>query len=336
MENPCLTFVTPTLLAGDKSNTDVVAHEIAHSWSGNLVTTKTWEHFWLNEGLTVFIERTILGRLKGESHLHFSALIGLKDLQHAVDTFGQDHQFTALLPKIDGIDPDDAFSTVPYEKGFNFLFYLRTLLGQQIFEEFLHSYIQKYSYGCVTSQDFKNYFLEFFSPRVEKSVINQIDWETWFYAPGMPKIENKFDTSLATLVYDLKHRWLENNGAGASPEDISNWSAGQKMLFLDELLTAPAALSIPLLGQLEALYKFNETKNFEILFRFCRLCLKSSYEKNYGLVIKMLESQGRMKFTRPLYRELHKVDPKLAMETFVRLKEGYHLITQKMVAKDLQ
>jgi leukotriene-A4 hydrolase len=143
MENPCLTFVTPTLLAGDRSNADVIAHEIAHSWTGNLVTNKTWEHFWLNEGFTVFIERKIYGRIYDEKTRHFKAIGGWKALLESVNTFGADSPLTALVPDLKGIDPDDAFSSVPYEKGFNFLFYLETLVGIPEFEKFLKDYIQK-------------------------------------------------------------------------------------------------------------------------------------------------------------------------------------------------
>eukprot|EP00238_Polyblepharides_amylifera_P013066 CAMPEP_0196598586 /NCGR_PEP_ID=MMETSP1081-20130531/94402_1 /TAXON_ID=36882 /ORGANISM="Pyramimonas amylifera, Strain CCMP720" /LENGTH=713 /DNA_ID=CAMNT_0041924299 /DNA_START=49 /DNA_END=2191 /DNA_ORIENTATION=+ len=131
MENPCLTFVTPTLLAGDRSQANVIAHEIAHSWCGNLVTNRTWEHFWMNEGFTVFLERKILGRMSGEPTLQFHALSGLRNLESAVQSFGDDAKgYTQLVPDLSGGgDPDDAFSKVPYEKGFNFLYYLQTTVG---------------------------------------------------------------------------------------------------------------------------------------------------------------------------------------------------------------
>ena len=125
MENPCLTFVTPTLLAGDRSQAHVVAHEIAHSWSGNLVTNKTWEHFWLNEGFTVFIERKIMNKMYGKSVFDFNAIGGLMELKETVARLGESHPHTVLKPALaGGVDPDDVFSKVPYEKGFAFLVYL--------------------------------------------------------------------------------------------------------------------------------------------------------------------------------------------------------------------
>ena len=145
MENPCLTFLTPTLLAGDRSVridyirrlnlltlpsslVDVVVHEIMHSWSGNLVTNSTWAHFWLNEGFTVFLERKVTGRMHGEQARHFSAINGWSHLIDAVENFGATHKFTALIPKFEDVDPDDSFSSIPYEKGSAFLFYLEMLV----------------------------------------------------------------------------------------------------------------------------------------------------------------------------------------------------------------
>lgn len=125
MENPCLTFVTPTLLAGDRSLADVVAHEITHSWTGNLVTNLTWRHFWLNEGWTMFIQRKITASMKSRSNEQESqldAICKLKSLTDSVNRYGLKHEFTKLIPDLTGVDPDDSFSTVPYEKGFNFLY----------------------------------------------------------------------------------------------------------------------------------------------------------------------------------------------------------------------
>ncbi|KIH58955.1 putative leukotriene A-4 hydrolase [Ancylostoma duodenale] len=151
MENPCLTFVTPTLLSGDRSLVNVVAHEISHSWTGNLVTNASWEHFWLNEGFTVFLERKIHGRLQGEAERQFESESGYDEaLTTAVKTFGDSHEFTKLIPDERGIDPDDAFSSVPYEKGSAFLFTIEQLLGEpERFEEFLRKYIEKYGKLCT-------------------------------------------------------------------------------------------------------------------------------------------------------------------------------------------
>ena len=157
MENPCLTFVTPTLLSGDKSNANVIAHEITHSWTGNLITNCNFEHFWLNEGFTVFIERKIIGRLNGEAQRHFMSNLKWKELEEAVyEEFSPDHEFTKLVPSLIGVDPDDAFCRVPYEKGSTFLWYLEEKVGgAAIFEPFMKDYFKEFSFKSLNSDQFR-------------------------------------------------------------------------------------------------------------------------------------------------------------------------------------
>ena len=208
MENPCLTFVTPSLLAKDRSLVDVVAHEIAHSWMGNLVTTQNWEHFWLNEGFTVFIERKIIGRLHGSATLNLNAIIGLGALQESVDGFVKSShpEYTCLCPNLHNQDPDDAFSSVPYEKGFNLLFYLEQLLGgPQLFEPYLKSHVKKFAHSAITTADFKSHLYEFFES--SRDVLESVDWEGWFHKPGMPLVTNHFDDSLAVASRALANRY---------------------------------------------------------------------------------------------------------------------------------
>lgn len=170
MENPCLTFVTPTLLVGEGGGrplTDVVAHEISHSWTGNLVTTRTWEHFWLNEGFTVFLERKILGRRKGEKMVDFAYIGGWKTLKDALKQFPDNSPKTQLVVDLKDTDPDDAFSSVPYEKGSCFLYYLEKILGGPgVFEPFLKKYLEKYQYQTVTTDDWKECLEEHFHDKV--------------------------------------------------------------------------------------------------------------------------------------------------------------------------
>jgi len=173
MENPCLTFVTPSLLAGDRSLADVVAHEISHSWSGNLVTNLTWEHFWLNEGWTVYNERIIHGDMHGEKERHFKSIQGLKALDDSINMYGQDSPHTSLYQKLTGIDPDDAFSSVPYEKGFNFLFYLETVVGGlEPFLKFARAYFDEFKYSTITTEQFKQFFLQHFSTLGDKLMLS--------------------------------------------------------------------------------------------------------------------------------------------------------------------
>lgn len=175
MENPCLTFMTPTVLAGDKSLADVVTHEISHSWTGNLVTNKNFEHFWLNEGFTMYVERKILGRMFGEDRRQFSAQEGLKDLKYTIDTMGSDNALTKLVVDLRGVDPDDSFSSVPYEKGHTFLYYLETLLGAQEMDAFLKAYVERFKYKSIVTDDWKAFMYEFFASK--KDVLDKVSMD---------------------------------------------------------------------------------------------------------------------------------------------------------------
>ena len=163
MENPCLTFLTPSLLVGDKSLTEVIAHEISHSWTGNLVTNSNWQDFWLNEGFTMYLERKIIGKTQGEKARHFSALIGLGELKEAIKGFGgPEHPFTSLVPDLKGSHPDDAYSVIPYEKGHTLLFYMETIVGVDAMDSYLKAYIAEYARKSLTTKEWLAFTLSFF------------------------------------------------------------------------------------------------------------------------------------------------------------------------------
>jgi leukotriene-A4 hydrolase len=233
MENPCITFATPTLLAGDRSLADVIAHEIAHSWTGNLVTNVTWEHFWLNEGWTVWLERKIMSRYKGNSELlKLSAQIGWKHLEDDINHFGADNGFTNLVWPLSGEDPDDAFSGVPYEKGFNLLMYLEGLVGTAEFEAFAKSYIDTFKFQTVSSEDFSNFFMKTFSTGPSADKVKAIDWDEVFYKPGLPRHIPDFSNSLSSEAETSAAAWLsvENGEFPVETHDvksISHWTSQQ-------------------------------------------------------------------------------------------------------------
>lgn len=207
MENCVFTFATPTIISGDRENIDVIAHELSHSWSGNLVSNASWEHFWLNEGWTTYLERRIQAVVHGEPHRDFSAIIGWKALEDSVKLFGEDHEFTKLVIDLKGKDPDDAFSSIPYEKGFHFLYYLEKLIGKPTWDKFIPHYFTTWSRKSLDSYDFKATLLDFFASDKETSkTLESVDWDTWFYKPGMPP-KPKFDTSMVDKCYALADNW---------------------------------------------------------------------------------------------------------------------------------
>uniref|UniRef100_A0A7N6AAC7 Leukotriene A-4 hydrolase n=1 Tax=Anabas testudineus TaxID=64144 RepID=A0A7N6AAC7_ANATE len=316
MENPCLTFATPTLLAGDKSLSNVIAHEISHSWTGNLVTNKTWEHFWLNEGHTVYLERMIGRCMESEQFRQFKAIGGWKDLQDSVNTFGANNPLTNLVPSLQDVDPDDAFSSVPYEKGFALLYHLEELMGgPEVFMGFVKSYIQLFAYSSVTTEDWKNYLFTYFKDKVD--ILNKVDWNAWMFTPGMPPVKPQYDTTLADACIALSQRWTkakEQDLGSFTEYDVKSLSSHQLIEFLSLLLGLWS----------EHLW--------------LRLCVCAKWEEAVPLALKMATEQGRMKFTRPLFREVFNFEKyrKEAVRVFLAHRAAMHPVTAGLVAKDLK
>lgn len=354
MENPNITFATPTLISGDRQNVDVIAHELAHSWSGNLVTNCSWEHFWLNEGWTVYLERRIVGAIHGEAHRHFSAIIGWKDLQSAIDAMppAVRDQYSRLVVHLkERQDPDDAFSTVPYEKGSSLLFYLENLLGgKPVFDPFIPYYFGKFQKKSLDTYQFRDTLYEFFADK--KEILDTVDWDTWFYAPGMPPVKPNFDTSLADVCYNLAEKWVKAIAAAPTDgnvydayfracfniEDIAGWSSTQYVVFLDSLAdtTTPSAATTEAIRVLGDIYQFAGSSNPEVISRWYTLAVPARLgAATYQALADWLGTVGRMKFVRPGFRLLLKVDRDLAVTTFRKNEAFYHPICRSMVAKDL-
>ncbi|KAI9048456.1 hypothetical protein LZ554_007292 [Drepanopeziza brunnea f. sp. 'monogermtubi'] len=335
MENPIFTFATPTIISGDRENIDVVAHELAHSWSGNLVSNASWEHMWLNEGWTVYLERRILAAVHGEPHRDFSAIIGWKALEDSVNNFGADHDFTKLVIDLRGKDPDDSFSSIPYEKGFHFLYYLEKLVGKPKFDTFIPHYFKKWSGKSLDSEEFKDTLLEFFaSDKKASEDLEKVDWQKWFHAPGLPPKPN-FDTSMVDGVYKLADKWAAPDYQ-PSPDDIKDLSANQIVVFLEKVQLFEKPLSPAQSQAMGKEYKLATSRNVELSMRYFSIGLTAKDETVYPLTAKLLGEVGRMKFVRPLFRGLNKVDRKLALETFEKNKDFYHPICRQMVEKDLK
>ncbi|PYI25440.1 leukotriene A-4 hydrolase [Aspergillus indologenus CBS 114.80] len=337
MENPVFTFATPSIISKDRENIDVIAHELAHSWSGNLVTNASWEHFWLNEGWTTYLERRILAVVHGESYRHFSAIIGWKALTDSVEHFGHDHEFTKLVTDLKGKDPDDAFSSIPYEKGFNFLFYLENLIGKHKFDQFIPHYFTVFKEKSLDSYEFKSTMLDFFESDVEASkLLNELDWDGWFYAPGLPP-KPEFDTSLVDVVYSLSNKWkaLPGSPFKPHPSDIDDLTANQMVVFLEQVLLFERPLTPELSRLMGDVYGLAKSENIEVANLYFQVGLKAGDSSVIGPTTKLLGRIGRMKFVRPLYRSLQKIDRPVAVETFEQNKAFYHPICRAMVEKDL-
>lgn len=197
MENPLLTFASPTIIVGDKSSVNVANHELAHSWTGNLVTNENWDSFWLNEGFTVFIERKIANHFEGDIFYKIDATVGNKSMYYSMLEYGLDDNYSSLTPRAGKHNPDDAFSTVPYEKGFQLVTYLESLVGKDLFQTWLQSYLIDFSYKSLNVDEFKEHFQSFVKTNTKNSteILSKIDWYQWLMVPGLPPVTIDFSTT---------------------------------------------------------------------------------------------------------------------------------------------
>ena len=265
MENPTLTFVTPALIAGDKSLASVIAHEISHSWSGNLVTNENWADFWLNEGFTMFIQRKIIQYFQDLDMAKLDAMVGLSELRDDIISFGESKSFTSLQPYLIGRNPEDCFNKIPYEKGFNLLYYLETLVNTEFndvykFRKFMRSYFEHFKYGVVKYDDFRNYFEQFIKTEDEtiaKKILDQIDWDKWVNAPGFLPKENNFTNNYAIEIDNMVKLFYENKLPDNFVETFKGWFTLLKQNFLNKIKETDTELTVEQLTYLSDTLNLN-------------------------------------------------------------------------------
>ncbi|CDU23791.1 related to leukotriene-A4 hydrolase [Sporisorium scitamineum] len=349
MENANLTTLTPSLVCGDRSLTDVLLHELCHSWSGNLTSCANWTHFWLNEGWTVYLERLLLqdvhGPNDGPAHRGFSYIIGSKALKDALEQFADTPRFQRLIPAFkDGEDPDDAFSSIPYEKGSNFLLYLeRTVGGLDNFLPYAKSYFHAFYNRSVTTQEWREHLFKFFEGNADATdALNKVDWDAWFHGEGLElPVKMEYDTTLAEQAFSLASRWIQVieghtslERAHFTREDIKGWNANQVVVFLERLHSGPK-VPLAITQKLDEAYEFSKATNGEVLLRFFEVALEVKGGRYAQQAAEWVKGQGRMKFCRTVYRALNKVEPELAKKTFLDNKSFYHPIAAAQIEKDL-
>ena len=223
MENPRLTFLTPSLLAGDRSLVSVVAHELAHSWTGNLVTNVNAEHFWLNEGFTVFAERRILEATEGAEMAALHAAIGFEKLQQAFAQLAEHPELTKLRTQLAGVDPDEAYSQVPYEKGCLFLKTLEQAAGREAFDDLLATWLHAHRFGSATTDD----FLALVEAKIP-GLLAKVDAKAWIDGPGLPASSWRPESARLTAIQGLV-------GRVPSAEQAHGWSATEWQLYLEAM-----------------------------------------------------------------------------------------------------
>ncbi|XP_006454850.1 hypothetical protein AGABI2DRAFT_198496 [Agaricus bisporus var. bisporus H97] len=356
MENACLTFLTPTLVTGDRTLVDVVVHELTHSWFGNGVTHAEASHFWLNEGWTTYMERVLQQFLHSPAHRGFSYLIGNRALRDALEEYKDRPKYQRLIIGFEkGEDPDDAYSSIPYEKGANFLFYIeQTLGGLDVFLPYVKDYVSTFIGKSIRTEDWKSHLYGYFKDQPDKiKALNNIDWDAWFYGEGTElPVQLKFDTTLATQAYALAKRWDEARSTTDIPRldfketDLQKFDANQIVVFLEKLQSY-SPLPSDLILHLGRLYGVSSTSNAEIRLRFYGVALQDASspaaqhfaveaakwvigDDGTGII------KGRMKFCRPTFRSISKVNHDVAVETFMKAKNYFHPIARKLIEKDLK
>ncbi|KAF9218882.1 zincin [Gyrodon lividus] len=353
MENPCVSFMTPTLITGDRSLTDVVIHELTHSWFGNGVTHAHASHFWLNEGWTTYIERLLQELIRSPAHRGLSYVIGYKSLVDALKLFQTTPKYQRLVIGFEtGEDPDSAYSRVPYDKGANFILYLERILGGlDVFLPYVREYVKTYMGHSITYQ-WRDHLYSYFDNQEDKiKALDNVDWDAWLYGEGVTlPVQMEYDLTLTTAANNLADRWNASRNV-ADPiqldfrtSDLDELDSKQRAVFLERLETYPALPSSHLL-HLDALYKFSQITNAEIRTPFYLVMLKdptSSAAQGYAQQVADWTIgkdsgviQGRMKFCRPLFRAVNRVDHGIAVTAFTSARTSFHPIAQKLIQKEL-
>lgn len=330
MENPRLSYVTPTIIAGDGSLLALVAHELAHSWSGNLVTNAAWRDLWLNEGFTVYFEARIMEALYGREVRDQLAKLAWDGLVETVERVDQaDRQ---LVRDLSERDPEQAFMRVPYDMGRFFLDWLEDRFGRELFDEFLRNYFDHFAFESITTEDFRDYarehLVEAHPGRVSMDEIDQ-----WLYEPGMPEFAVAPESDAFVQVDDWRERWQ----AGEVTLDelpVDDWSVHQWRHFLIGLENA---LDAEAMAAMDAEFALVEQQNYEILFLWLMRTIEAEYQPGIERLETFLLEVGRNKFTAPLYGALAESDwgHEWAIEVYERARPGYHPLTRQTAERAL-
>lgn len=334
MENPRLTFATPTLLAGDRSLTSVIAHELAHSWSGNLVTNATWNDFWLNEGFTVYFEHRIMEKLYGVDYSEMHAVLALQDLKQTIVDLKADNHYadTKLKLNLEGRNPDDGVTDIAYIKGYYFLRSIEAEYGRDKFDAFLKDYFKANAFRGVDTDTFiayiKKYYKDSFSITLDDANFN-----AWIFTEGLPANCPTPSSDRFTKVDDFLAKWK-----AGTPGDVSitkQWSTHEWLHFIKNL---PGTLTTEQLKALDALGHFTASGNAEILTVWLTVAICNHYGAADSKLEDFLVHTGRRKFLSPLYTELAKTPEgkKKAQQIYEKARPNYHYVATSTFDKLLK
>jgi len=328
MENPKLTFATPTIIAGDRSLVNLIAHELAHNWSGNLVTNKTWNDIWMNEGFTVYFERRITEAMTDKSYADMLWELGYQDLEKEVNELGKDSKDTWLKLDLNGRDPDEGLSDVAYEKGALWLRLIEQQVGRERFDAFLKKYFEEHAFKTITTEDFLAY-LKANLINSDQELEKKLNINAWVYGPGIPADAPRANSERFKKVDEARTQFL----AGTAPDQLStkDWTTHEWLHFLRKM---PDALTKDQMAQLDKAFHFTTTGNSEIADLWFVWAVKTKYTAAYKSMDAFLNSVGRQKFLLPLYGEMmERGEQELARQTYKKYRANYHPLTQVKLDK---
>jgi leukotriene-A4 hydrolase len=334
MENPRLTFATPTILAGDRSLTSLIAHELAHSWSGNLVTNATWNDFWLNEGFTVYFEHRIMERLYGEDYSEMLAQLSLQDLRETIATMKNDNQYPDTRLKLDlsARNPDDGVTDIAYNKGYFFLRLIEETHGREKFDSFLKDYFSENAFTSMNTGGFISYIKTYYHEKF-KIELSDLDFKNWIFTEGLPQNCPEPSSKRFLAVDEVIKNWKSKGDLEQSV--TKNWSTHEWLHFLKNL---PDTLSQKEMKELDSFGHFTASGNAEIISLWLVLSVRNQYEPAYHKLEQFLINTGRRKFLSPIYNELIKTGEgkTKALEIYQKARPNYHFVATNTFDKLLK
>jgi leukotriene-A4 hydrolase len=328
MENPRLTFATPTILTGDKSLINLIAHELAHSWSGNLVTNASWNDFWLNESFTVYFERRIMEALEGKDYAAMLWDLGIQDLKKSVANYtGEKKQYTKLALNLNGKDPDLGLTDFAYEKGATMLLLIEHTIGRQALDSFLLGYFDYYKFQSVHTSLFDEYISKTLFSKYP-NLRNDILFDEWVYEEGLPGKLPTIENARFRNVETIADSFLATSNI-VKNRTIS-WSTHEWLHFLRYI---QKDLDIQKMGELDNLFHFTNTTNAEIATLWYAIAAEKNYTYALPQMERFIQYTGRMKFLEPIYDALVNNNQlkQHAFNWFEKYKLNYHPLAQKSV-----
>ncbi|MCH7619196.1 MAG: M1 family metallopeptidase [Candidatus Marinimicrobia bacterium] len=331
MENPRLTFLTPTVIVGDRSLVSLIAHELAHSWSGNLVTNASWDDIWLNEGFTTYLEGRIMEEVFGSEYEQMLSVLDRGDLLKEIKELGVESPDTHLKINLKGRDPDDGFTDIPYLKGKFFLITIERVVGREKWDAFLKTYFEKYAFKSITTEGFMDY-LNANLLSSDKSIADSVNASAWVYSPGIPGNFPLVRSGELESVNRSASMWSE--GGMAADVNTDGWTTHHWLKFLRSL---PRENEISRMKDLDSTFGLTKSGNPEILVEWLVISITSRYEPAYPVLENFLLTVGRRKLLKPLYTKMAETPEGLAtaQEIYERARLKYHHSTKLTIAKIL-